>query len=223
MKRATLLLPFFVVGCMGTPTTGDVGPAERCGASDCFNQRDVREFDVIDRDTVVVYVGAQRCPFLVELEQAFCNLSVAPGIAFLQTVLGSPDRLTPMETARICATTRGLVLYSGILSPGMLGQRDMGLPGQRRGGFPDTGGPIGRSSPLERSFPVEPGSTDVCRVTDVRSINDEQLIELLAETQAAPPPPIGEGQLEVPDEAEEGIAAEEAPEEGAADAGVGGE
>jgi hypothetical protein len=220
MRRATALLPFFVVGCTGTPTTGDVGPAERCGVSDCFNQRDVREFDILDEDTVVVYVGARRCPFLVELEPTFCDMTIVPGIAFLQTVLGSPDRLMPMESGRVCATTRGLVLYSGILSPTMLGQRDLGLPGQRRGGFPD-GGPIGgRTNPLERSFPVAPGSTDVCRVTDVRSVNDEQLVELFAATQA-PPPPIGEGRLELPEEAEEGIAAAEDTTE-AADADAGG-
>src|SRR5690606_22333011 len=122
---------------------------------------------------------------------------------FFQTALGSLDRLTPLQSGRVCSTTRGLVLYSGIPSPALLQQQGAVESGaavpRRPAGFPSSDGVFGQS------FPVDPLSNDVCRVSDVRSVTDDQLIELLAEVNA-PPPPVGEGRLEVPqdDEVSEG-------------------
>jgi len=197
MKRLARLLPLLVVGCATGQTTGDTRSAEPCRVTDCFSERNIRDFDVIDRNTVVVYVGRQRCPFVIELRDVTCDLTFTPSIAFFQTALGRQDRLTPLQSGRVCATTRGLVLYSGIPSPSLLQQEEIAGTrfGRRPSGFP-------RSDPFEGSFPVELNSDDVCRVSDIRSINDDQLVELLARSNA-PPPPVGEGRLEVPEEPDE--------------------
>lgn len=221
MRRVTLgLLPLLVAGCAGAQTEPQTGRTiGSCETTDCFFERDVRGFDVIDRNTVVVYVGAQRCPFLVELRDTTCELRLTPAIEFFQTALGNMDRLTTVQSGRICSSTRGLVLYSGIIAPELMRQRESleTTAGVRR---PDVraGGGFGRSGVFDGSFPVDPMSDDVCRVTDIRSITDDQLIELYAETDA-PPPPVGDGSIEIPDASEEALerAAEEAqvPETGA--------
>lgn len=194
MRCAAAVIPLLVAGCASHQQLGtELATAEPCETTDCFLQRDVRDFDVIDGNTVVVYVGTQRCPFVVELQDLTCEVSFTPAIEFFQTAVGSAGRLTPVQGNRVCRTTRGLVLYTGIVSP-FLGQQGpgRGVPVRRPGGFSGPG-------PFEDSFPVDPFSRDICRVDDIRSITDDQLVELLAEVNA-PPPPIGDGHLEVPDE-----------------------
>src|SRR5690606_13678697 len=91
MKRLARLLPLLVVGCATGQTTGDTPSAEPCRVTDCFSERNIRDFDVIDRNTVVVYVGRQRCPFVIELRDVTCDLTFTPSIAFFQTALGRQD------------------------------------------------------------------------------------------------------------------------------------
>ena len=49
-----------------------------CSVADCFHERDVRDFEVIDQTHVVVYTGSQRCAFHVEVRGALCDLTFAP-------------------------------------------------------------------------------------------------------------------------------------------------
>lgn len=208
MKRVAALLPLLLASCASGPTTSDTSAAEPCDVTDCFFERDVRDFEVIDRSRVIVYVGAQRCPFVVELRDVACDISVTPAIEFFQTALGSIDRLAPVQSGRVCAATRGLVLYSGVAAPSLLRQQAAveSAVGSRRPGV------ITRSDRFDGSFPVDPASDDVCRVSDIRSLTDDQVVELLTEANVQPPPPpVGEGQLEVPEEpAADG--ADEAPQ-----------
>ncbi|HEX7080325.1 MAG TPA: hypothetical protein VF329_04875 [Gammaproteobacteria bacterium] len=203
---AASLLPLMVVGCAGAPTTSDTGPADRCEVTDCFFERDVRSFEVVDSDTVVVYVGSQRCPFVVELEGIACDVAIAPQIHFMQAALGRFDRVAPVRSAQICSTTTGLYLYAGIIDPSALFDRESIDPitGRRRGlgGFPSD------DAGFDGAIQVDPTSRDICRVDDIRSVNDDQLIELFVEEGvAAPPPPVGSGELEVPEQPEEAGAA----------------
>ena len=55
-----------------------------CSVEDCFREADVREFEIIDRTHVIVYVGSQRCAFHLELRGALCDLSFAPELYFRQ-------------------------------------------------------------------------------------------------------------------------------------------
>jgi hypothetical protein len=169
----SLALPFatlFLAACAFTNPAGGQ-PSDRCESSDCFNQAQVRNFEILDPTTLVVYVGNQNCPFLVEFTGSFCDLTFLPGgrLEFrndsLREELEPDARLT-----RVCA-------------------RDMGI------GIDE--GP----------FSTAPGGEDIetyelpCRIRDIASLTDDELLELYVEKGiTAPPPPFGTGEITVPDE-----------------------
>mgnify|MGYP003342600102 FL=1 len=69
--------------CFLVEPSSDAPAGERaCSVRDCFYAREVRDFKVVDRDTVIVYVGAQKCAFRVELRGTFCDLTYAPELVF---------------------------------------------------------------------------------------------------------------------------------------------
>ena len=56
-----------------------------CGVEECFFERDVRDFEVIDQTHLIVYTGSQRCAFHVELRGTLCDLTFAPELYFSRT------------------------------------------------------------------------------------------------------------------------------------------
>jgi hypothetical protein len=212
MKVAACIVALSLVGCAASPTA-DTGPVARCGVTDCFFERDIRDFEVVNRDTLVVYIGQQRCPFVVQLEGLDCDMNFSPQLHFLQGTPGLVGQATSVSSSQICSSTRGIFVYTGILDPSIssaAGRNDpitsrrtapAGIARPGTGGFGDT-------------VPVD-ATRDMCRVRQISSINDDQLLELYAnEGVLPPPPPVGGGELEVPEE----IAAEPAatPEGGEA-------
>jgi hypothetical protein len=133
-------------GC-ATTTSTEMSTRPACNPrSQCFNQGAVRDFRMLDRDTILVEVGANRCPYVVEVDGIFCDLGFASTIAFQN------------RNGRICSAGRSYII----------------------------------SGPFTRS------REDVCRVRDVRSITDDELLERYAASGRLPPlPPIGPGVLEV--------------------------
>ena len=81
--------------------------ARACSVEDCFREADVREFEIIDRTHVIVYVGSQRCAFHLEVRGALCDLSFAPEFYFRQAnevpqiVLGRAHGLTSADAPRV--------------------------------------------------------------------------------------------------------------------------
>lgn len=199
VRTAALLPSLSLFGCAGS-AVDDSGPLARCETTDCFYERDIRDFEVVDRSTIVVYVGQQRCPFVVELDGLACDIAFTPQIQFLQGAFGRIDQATGLSSGQVCHTSRNLYVYAGILDPRFDPTTGIGSPGAitrptrpgGQGGFGDT-------------IRIDPTAGDVCRVEQVRSINDDQLLELYAnEGVMPPPPPIGAGELEVPENADEG-------------------
>jgi hypothetical protein len=135
-------------GC-ATTTSTEISARPACNPrSQCFNQGAVRDFRMLDRDTILVEVGANRCPYVVEVDGIFCDLGFASTIAFQN------------RNGRICSAGRSYIIS----------------------------GPFARSR------------EDVCRVRDVRSITEDELLERYAESGRLPPlPPTGPGELEVKD------------------------
>ena len=133
-------------GC-ATTTSTEMSTRPACNPrSQCFNQGAVRDFRMLDRDTILVEVGANRCPYVVEVDGIFCDLGFASTIAFQN------------RNGRICSAGRSYII----------------------------------SGPFTRS------REDVCRVRDVRSITDDELLERYAASGRLPPlAPIGPGVLEV--------------------------
>lgn len=205
MKLVAGIIPLTLLGCAGSPTS-DTGPVARCETTDCFFQRDVRDFDIVDRSTLIVYVGRQRCPFVVELDGFDCDLTFTPQIEFFQGTPGNLGNVSPVSSGQVCSSTRSLHVYTGILDPGGLTSDSPIDP--RTGRQTDTerfdrplgGGEVGVGRGRGEGFPDAISMEDACRVRDIRSINDDQLIELYVEEGVvAPLPPIGAGEIQVPE------------------------
>lgn len=200
MKRAAGIVPLLLAGCAGNPAVDGGGAAARCENTSCFSEHQVREFEVVDRDTVIVYTGAQRCPFVLELGGVTCDVAFAPDIEFLQSVLGSANRAAPVSGGRVCDSTHGLYLYAGIVGLAAMRSPEP-MPGGptrdgRRGGGLD---PFGGAGVEGGSLVIDPASRDLCRVDGIRSATDDELLELYVDAGIAPPPPpVGSGEIEVP-------------------------
>ncbi len=174
-----------VAGCATAPTT-PTEPVASCRNDDCFYQRDVRGVEAIDGSTAVFYVGPLRCPFVVRFDGLRCDAALGPHVALIQGgVLGAA---TGGLTGKVCRGTPNLYLYSGILEP--QGSVLDPLAGHTPlGGFGAGPGPS----------PFDPlGDVDACRIVDIRSINDDQLVEMRVKAGIAPPPPPMRGRLQVP-------------------------
>lgn len=175
MRLAAPLFLLVLAGCAGAPTDTSTPLSRACTPSNCFNERNVRDFEVIDERTLVVYVGSQRCPFMVELDGMFCDLTFTPTLHFRSA--GIP--FSEVNTGRVCSFGRTYI----------------------------DAGPFGREE------------DERCRVRDVVSMTDDELVDLYVNQGAIPPlPPVGSGELEVvrdredaDDEAQSGDADPRAP------------
>ena len=149
-----------------------------CSVADCFHERDVRDFEVIDQTHVVVYTGSQRCAFHVEVRGALCDLTFAPELYFSKTnevpVGGISRSSEPASNRDLSIMVHG-------------------------GGFTESD-----SARVTRDRFGEPRINTDCRVSRVESITDDQLVELYVDRGVTPPlPPMGAGQIEVGEQEEE--------------------
>jgi hypothetical protein len=180
-----------------------------CAVADCFLEAQVRDFEVIDRTHVIVYVGAQRCAFHLELRGALCDLSFAPELYFrasneipiIYNSRGddeSGSSTTPRTGSRSddfdlfeleSRERKDLRICNNDISIQVHGGR--WTESQAAGGGTDRFG-----NPR----------TD-CRISSVTSVTDDQLLEFyVGRGVLAPVPPMGTGEIEV-GEQEEGAAA----------------
>lgn len=85
-----------ITGCATNPSQV-VSP--RCNLQDdCFDRDRVRSFEFLDRDTLVLEVGPNRCPFLLEVDGINCSAVFASRLTFYDN-----DR-------RICAFDNALLV-----------------------------------------------------------------------------------------------------------------
>jgi hypothetical protein len=110
MKVAAPLSCVWLVACSSTPTASNE-PVERCSVTECFNHVQVRNYEVIDSTTLVMYVGGQRCPFLVEFDGTFCDLTFLPGSDILFKTTGMRQ-----INMRICSNDRHIGIDEGAFS-----------------------------------------------------------------------------------------------------------
>jgi hypothetical protein len=192
----------------GQRKKGDTGAVERaCGSNECFFERDIRGFEVIDQTHLIVYIGSQRCAFHVELRGTACDMTFAPELYFRKTnevpynlvgsgggttprVVTGPDALNPFELEQEEALQNDLRVCPNDLTIQVHG-----------GAFTETNS---MSQPTDRFGNPQ---TD-CRVMGVTPITDDQLIEFYVRRGvAAPPPPMGSGEIEVGEQEEQGAEA----------------
>jgi hypothetical protein len=172
-----------------------------CSVDDCFFERDIRDFEVIDQTHVIVYTGSQRCAFHLELRGTMCDLTFAPELYFIRRgdisnvsgvepvpARGAADPFATFESAR--RNDRSLRICSNDLAIQVTG---------------------GRFTESATTNVVTDGlgnpRTD-CQVSTVTSLTDDQLVELYVARGVLPPlPPMGAGDIEVGEQEE--------PEQGA--------
>jgi hypothetical protein len=190
----------------------ETGAVDRaCTVNDCFLEAEIRDFEVIDRTHVIVYVGAQRCAFHVEVRGTLCDLTFAPELYFRRanelpiaggTIAGGaaqrgsrPSNLDPFDGAtrerrdlRICANDLSIQVHGGAFTESLASE----------------------SRPTDRF-----GNTRTdCVVSDVTSVTDDQLLEFyVTRGVVAPVPPMGTGEIAVGEQDEPAPAAEDQPEQ----------
>jgi len=85
MRCLALCATAAIAGCAasGTDTIGQEPLRAACDqGTNCFYQRSVRDYQVLDDSTLVVFVGANRCPFVVRVEGFFCQLRSSAFLGF---------------------------------------------------------------------------------------------------------------------------------------------
>jgi hypothetical protein len=174
-----------------------------CSVEDCFFERDIRDFEVIDQTHLIVYVGSQRCAFHLELRGTMCDLTFAPELYFSRVgdipISGSAgaepipgrglaDPFDPLETER--RKDRHLRICSNDLRIQVHGGR-----------FTESA-----TTPVATDRFGNPRAA--CQVATVTSVTDDQLVEFFVARGVVPPlPPMGAGEIEVGEQEE--------PEQGA--------
>jgi hypothetical protein len=189
----------------------DTGAVSRaCSVEDCFLEAQIRDFEVIDRTHLIVYVGSQRCAFHVELRGALCDLSFAPELYFRRT-----GEVPMVSSSRTDSVANGTMPRGGDpardFDPLDLQTRerrdlkicDNDLSIQVHGGRWTES----QASGLSTDRFGNP-RTD-CQVSSVTSVTDDQLLEFyVGRGVVAPVPPMGTGEIAVGEQ-------EEAAEQGA--------
>jgi hypothetical protein len=209
MKLGTAVSALLLACGLAAPSADTPAGERSCSVKDCFFARDVRDFKVVDRTTVIVYVGAQHCAFRIELRGTFCDLTYAPELVFTDPKdlpLGEQDPRLQHQLAG-----SGNIAFSE--------GGDSSLPSQRRGratlkvcdnnlGLQVTGGAFTNSTVTNPLDPLSDPTTRVdrfgramtadCQVSSVSSITDDQVLEIfVAHRVTPPPPPMGSGELQI--------------------------
>ena len=184
---ASLAVANLVLGVAPLPAQ-----SSSCLDTECFYDRQVRDFRVIDSDMVIVYVGSQRCPYLVKTQGFYCDLSFIPDIDFFhEREWRQMNRREPPNDlgTQIFGRRSGAIGAQGIDRHDGFGRNDRICENNAAQYALDTFG-FGRFHPSEA-----PTDQAECPVVSVVQITDDDLVELYTEQGMAPPPPIGNGSI----------------------------
>ena len=181
-----------------------------CSVEDCFREADVREFEIIDRTHVIVYVGSQRCAFHLELRGALCDLSFAPELYFRpanevpQIVLDRPgNAFDPDETAPRVGPRPGDFDSFQIEQR----ERDDALVCSNDLTMQVHGGAWTENAASSMGTDRFGNPITDCQISSVTSVTDDQLLEFYVGRGVLPPvPPMGPGEIEVGEQEEQGTA-----------------
>jgi hypothetical protein len=222
MKLGATGSALFLACCLAHPTGDSLAGERSCNVKDCFFARDVRSFDVIDKSTLIVYVGSQRCAFRVELRGTFCDLTYAPELVF------SDPKDLPLGEQDPRTRRPGDISFAEVDDPNLPSQKrgraslkvcDNNLGLQVSGGaftdstFTSPVDPLG--DPAARRDRFGRPRTD-CQLSSVSSITDDQVMEIyVAHRVTPPPPPMGSGEIQVGKQAGEESRPASAPDKAA--------
>lgn len=199
MRLAIVGGALLAASCASTTADENQPVARACTVSKCFSTRNIRDFEVINKTTLILYVGQQRCPFKVELRGTFCDMTFAPELNFHKDEIVQRDDITapalPGETFGSLGRVSTDRICSNDISVSVDGGAFTERPSQPRAKSPGVhGGVDSEGRQIDRFGNVK----SECQILGVESMTDDSLIELLVKRGAlAPPPPIGQGQIKV--------------------------
>lgn len=167
--------------------------SEKCLNMDCFYDHQVRSFKAVDDDTIIIYVGRERCAFLVELSGFFCDAKFLPDIDFFherERRLGSIG-----STSRTNTRVRNRVFGGSNGASGALGSdRNDGFTRNDRICLNNAGQyaleTFGFTPYSENDIPTNVAE---CPIVNVTAITDDDLVEFYTQDGVPPPPPVGNG------------------------------
>lgn len=83
LKILHLIITLIVLGLSACAAPSELAYRSRCDLrSFCFSQHNIRNITLIDNEAFVVHVGSNRCPYLVEVDGVFCDLTFSSTIGF---------------------------------------------------------------------------------------------------------------------------------------------
>jgi hypothetical protein len=180
------------VAAHGQRNKDDAAAAKRaCGVEECFFERDVRDFEIIDATHLIVYTGSQRCAFHVEVRGTFCDLTFAPELFFhrvgdISDARGADPLADPFGAVATSRSRRDLRICSNDLNIQVHG-----------GQFTES---VSSNAPPDRFG--NPRAN--CSISTIESVTDDQLVELYVGRGVVPPlPPMGAGEIEVGEQDEQ--------------------
>ena len=152
--------------------------SKKCLEMNCFSERQVRDFEIIDRDTMVIYVGRERCAYKVKVDSLYCDLTFLPEVDFFdirQRRLARGAGTDPTADAFMVRTQSGGMNERVCTHDPALALETFE--------FSDTA--------VEAPFGRAP-----CEILDLATISDDELLEVYVdEGLTPPPPPIGNGEI----------------------------
>jgi hypothetical protein len=205
MRLGTIGAALLTTWCIANPAAPANAGERACSVKDCFFARDIRDFEVINRTTLIVYTGSRRCAFKVELRGALCDMTYAPELVF-----SDPNELPQGDVNRRTQGPGDISFAPGVDDPNLPAQRrgrptlkvcDNDLRLQVSGGvFTDR--PFTPGDPLAdgpgRRDPRFLNPRSDCQLQSVSSMTDDQVMEIyVARKLVPPPPPMGSGQIDV--------------------------
>ena len=192
MRLTAIAAALVVAGCAGTQTADTTQAAKRaCGGTSCFYEREVRDFEVINHTTLIVYVGPERCPYQVELFGTFCDMEFAPELYFT----------SPTQAANTGGVSRAAdaVIPASPTTPPI----DPRSPARNLSDLRICANDISINV-SGGSFTNDPANTSNgtrktdCQIQSVASLTDDKLMELYVRKGVLPPPPpMGSGKIQV--------------------------
>lgn len=203
MRLTAIGAALVVAGCAGTQTADTTQAAKRaCGGTSCFFEREVRDFEVINHTTLIVYVGPQRCPYQVELNGAFCDMSYAPELYFTDTADRTDPKNHPRSNPQPGDPGSSGDAFDVVTNKANTPAFDPRLPANNLSDLRVCTNDlsIGVSGGVFTQGEVETRDSRQadCRIQSVAALTDDKLMELYVRKGVVPPPPpMGSGQIQV--------------------------
>jgi hypothetical protein len=100
LTSRTMLVACIALGSFVLPPLS-LGQSDRC-SSECFNQRNIRDWQILDDSTVILFAGRERCPFIADIDSVTCDVRFLPAFLEIRKIELGSRRVTRNLSGRVC-------------------------------------------------------------------------------------------------------------------------